>query len=249
MPSVSKAVRVSLGAALVSALASTSALAQQETRITGRVVDATDNAPIPSAQVIVTGTTIGVHDRQRDVHPARAGRRQDLDRPPHRLSGADDHDHAGQDRLHSLAAERRAAPRDTGRDGRGDDRRVAERGQRRRVVTTRNSQPGPIADDRELARGQGPGRHHQNRTAARLAAAADPDPRRHVDLRQRRAALRGRRRDRGQRDGQRGPERHHAARAAARSTWAGAPPGAEHEDNGVNRIADINPDDIESSRS
>ena len=60
MQSVGKAVRVSLGAALVAALAFVPALqAQQETRISGRVVDATDNAPIPSAQVIVTGTTVG----------------------------------------------------------------------------------------------------------------------------------------------------------------------------------------------
>ena len=60
MPSVSKAVRVSLGAALVAALAVVPAVqAQQETRISGRVVDGTDNAPVPTAQVAVTGTTVG----------------------------------------------------------------------------------------------------------------------------------------------------------------------------------------------
>ncbi len=49
-----------LGVALVATvMVVATAGAQQENRITGHIIDATDNAPIPSAQVIVTGTTVG----------------------------------------------------------------------------------------------------------------------------------------------------------------------------------------------
>ena len=54
--------RVRLGLAVVAlACVATTAFAQQETRVTGHVVDATDNAPVPTAQVVVTGTTIGTN--------------------------------------------------------------------------------------------------------------------------------------------------------------------------------------------
>jgi len=35
------------------------ALAQEEGRITGHVVDATEHQPVPTAQILVTGTTVG----------------------------------------------------------------------------------------------------------------------------------------------------------------------------------------------
>ncbi len=57
---VGKVLRVpwGLSLALVAAL-STAARAQEGTRITGRVLDAAEHGPIPSAQIIVSGTTIG----------------------------------------------------------------------------------------------------------------------------------------------------------------------------------------------
>lgn len=54
--------RARLGLAVVAlATVATTAFAQQETRITGKVTDATDNAPVPAAPVIVTGTTVGTN--------------------------------------------------------------------------------------------------------------------------------------------------------------------------------------------
>ncbi len=54
--------RVRLGLAVVAlACVATTAFAQQETQVRGKVVDATDNAPVPAAPVIVTGTTIGTN--------------------------------------------------------------------------------------------------------------------------------------------------------------------------------------------
>jgi TonB-linked SusC/RagA family outer membrane protein len=50
-------VATALGAATL--VATWTGGAQGQTRVTGRVVDATDRAPVPSAAVIVTGTTIG----------------------------------------------------------------------------------------------------------------------------------------------------------------------------------------------
>jgi TonB-linked SusC/RagA family outer membrane protein len=53
------ATRVATVLGAVVLLGSWSARAQAQTKVTGRVVDATDNAPIASAQVIVTGTNVG----------------------------------------------------------------------------------------------------------------------------------------------------------------------------------------------
>jgi TonB-linked SusC/RagA family outer membrane protein len=47
------------GLALVASAAASPALAQQQVKLTGRVVDSTDKVPIPQAQVQVTGTTYG----------------------------------------------------------------------------------------------------------------------------------------------------------------------------------------------
>src|SRR5215472_7369261 len=51
--------RVPLGVSFALGLALSTARAQQETRITGRVQDAAEHAAIPAAAVLVTGTTIG----------------------------------------------------------------------------------------------------------------------------------------------------------------------------------------------
>jgi TonB-dependent starch-binding outer membrane protein SusC len=57
---VGTAFRVRLGAALVAMMTlATAARAQQEARINVRVIDAAEHAPIPTAQVQFTGTTVG----------------------------------------------------------------------------------------------------------------------------------------------------------------------------------------------
>ncbi len=53
--------RVPLGVSFALGLALSTARAQQETRITGRVEDAAEHVAIPTAQVVVTGTTIGAN--------------------------------------------------------------------------------------------------------------------------------------------------------------------------------------------
>lgn len=59
-PSVVARARLRLSLALIAvASVATTVHAQQESRITGHVIDATDNAPIGAAAVVVTGTTIG----------------------------------------------------------------------------------------------------------------------------------------------------------------------------------------------
>ena len=190
---------------------------QQDVRITGRVMDASEHMPIPTAAVLVTGTTIGQNTSDSgtfnfrvpaDAKTFTVRRIGYLAQTVPIVAGKTDY---------TVALRTRRSPaRSAGRDRCRDDGRIAERRQRRRGRHCRGGQRGAGADDRELARRQGPGRGHrvqQRRRAWRRPA--DPGPRHHVDLRQRRAALRGRRRHREQPDGQRWRERHQPSRAAA----------------------------------
>ena len=243
-------IRLGVGFALMVVLATSASAQQGGTRITGRVQEVGDKAPIPSATVIVTGTTIGSqHDGQRHVSfrvPADARsitvrRIGYLAQTIPIIAGKTDYTIVLQKDV--LRLETQVVT--------GVATSVASQNAANAVsvVTTQDINQVPAPTTGELAPGQDPGRGHseqQRRRAGRRSP--DPGARRHVDLRQRPAALyRGRRR-RQQRDGERRRERDQPIgwRPSPRRARAWPPGRPGQQDNGVNRIADINPDDIES---
>ena len=190
-----KATRVATALGAVVLLGICTTRAESQTRATGHIVDATDRTPIPNAQVIVTGTTIGgvANDSGRFAITLPADAKSLTVRRIGFL-GKVVPVSPGPDGLHRHPRPRRASPRGGGRDGRRDDcidARVRPMPSRWSLRPAVNEVPAPTVEN--AIQGQVPGAVISAKQRRRAGwRHADPDPRHDVDLRECVAALRRR---------------------------------------------------------
>ena len=243
-------VRLAVALAVTVVLSAPAHAQPEAVRITGRVQDTAGHLPIPAAAVAVTGTTIGAeHHGQRHVRLPGAAGRQDADGAPDRLSGADGATHCRQDGLHDRAREGRAAAyrqRSSPASRRRWRRRTRPTPSPSSTRRTVNQVPAPTIEN--AIQGKIPGAIIERTTVARPAAGcrsrcaasprstATPVPLYVIDgvIVDNETVNAG---DNAINHSRRRRDVDAGKRPAA------APSG---QDNSVNRIADINPDDIES---